>query len=282
MNTTNQPNGVFQEQIGKQAFIDVLSTAITGLRRARIGPEVSLGPSVAIGGAGRAYARSRRGVCVDSENPLEWRYGPNPLFRHLPRYNVRFRSNTRPLTAAEVKGVLSALFCRGFRARPLLAEVTFDLANTSVADLRAQLLSSLRSEREVSAGGTYYVGAPKSPSEIRIYQKAPAITRLEVILRVGFFRKHNILRLEDLSQLRAFDFSRTLRFCQRKDRFSLAAELRSLPDGNAKRLLLKWPTGCPLRLWVSTLRSAGIDPERCLTDSPIQKQIERMQRALIW
>jgi len=191
------PKGVFPQLIDQAAFFDRVNLAIEGHCRRRAGLTVQHGSSIPIGGPERPYARAIHGTCLRTGNPFELRYGRNRMFRNLPSFSLRFRSDICPLTCDEVAVVTSALFRRGFRLRPMLLELTFDVVGTTVANLRNSIMSSLRWERHLCdehGAQTFYLGSPYSPLQIWIYDKQrPDIVRIEAVLRAGFLRAPTIL-----------------------------------------------------------------------------------------
>ncbi|MCU1307454.1 MAG: xerD 1 [Acidobacteriaceae bacterium] len=211
----SQSKGVFEGLVSGRAFIDKIYLVIEGAQRRRKLETLHCQPSIAIGGPGRPYARSVHATNRRTLNPVELRYGPNPLFRNLATMSLCLRSEGQPLTASEIADSAAALIRNGFRMRVSRVELTCDVNCASVRELDAHLVT--RAERVlhmVDSNGhkTLYVGAPASPWQLRIYDKAPGIVRVEFVLKNRFLREKGIAGLMDICRLRELDFNRLASF----------------------------------------------------------------------
>jgi hypothetical protein len=220
--------GVFQHLTGLAAFFDRISFGVYGIRRHRMSSRVSVQRSIPIRGPKQPFARAMHGVFLPTGNSFELRFGPNRKFPHLPPISLRFRSVACPVTVYEVVSVANDVLLAGFRIRPMFIENTFDLPDVAVADLRHRIVSSARYERELEdkyGARTFYVGSPRSPVQIRIYQKQHDVARLEVVLRSAYLRQHGIVSIGDVAKIRQIDCSKLLRLIERRPRSPLAADL---------------------------------------------------------
>jgi hypothetical protein len=218
-------------------------------------------------------------------NPFELRYGANRFFSNLPASNLRFRSESCPLSEEEVRLVTNSLFCSGVKARPTLVEMTWDLTGTSVKELRNSAVTSFRRElelRDEQGRSTYYAGGPRSGVQLRVYDKAAALVRLEMVFRSSYLRSHGIFDIEDIGILRDVELSRWIRFCATKSDSRLERRLKKVPHGWRRNNLLNWPLRWPLNIWASTVRHFGVDPKQYLRNSAVHDQLRVMQTRLVW
>ena len=277
--------GVFERLVNFASFFDRVSLSVQGTRRRWPLDSVECRPSIPIGGPNRPYARAIHGVCLRSGNPFELRYGANPHYRHLPAASLRFRSEGCPLTLDEITLVARSLFCGGFHSQVGLLEFTFDVTGTTVFSLANRCVYSLRCElRLIDDNGrhTVYIGSPRSPLQIRIYDKLSGLVRMEFVMRRRFLRLHGINQVGDVDRVRALDMPRFIRFCEWQKRSQLAKALEYLPSGWRKQRLSNWPDRWPLQIWAGAMRHWKVDPTTYLKSSPLQHAIENMQRKLIW
>jgi hypothetical protein len=218
-------------------------------------------------------------------NPFELRYGANPFFSNLPACNLRFRSEACPLTEEEVRLVTNSLFCSGVKARPTLVEMTWDLTGTSVKELRNSAVTSFRRERELrdeQGRSTYYVGGPRSGVQVRVYDKAVGVVRVEFVFRSSYLRSRGILDIHGIEALRSVGISRWIRFCTQRPDGGLERKLHGVPPGWRRRNLINWPLRWPLNIWASTVRHFGVDPQQYLRTAAVHRQMLVMQKHLVW
>jgi hypothetical protein len=218
-------------------------------------------------------------------NPFELRYGANRLYANLPASSLRFRSEACPLTEEEVRLVTNSMFRSGVKARPTLVEMTWDLAGTSVKELRNSAVTSFHRElelRDERGRSTYYAGGPNSGVQARVYDKAEALVRMEMVFRSSYFRSHGIFDIGDIGILRDVEFSRWIRFCAMKPNGRLERKLTKVPPGWRRRNLLNWPSRWPLNIWASTVRHFRVDPKQYLRSSAVNDQLLEMQTRLVW
>jgi hypothetical protein len=280
----NEHGGIFAQLIGVAAFFHRISFGVEAIRRQRPGSNVSTQASLPIGGERQAYARAIHGTYLPTGNAFELRYGANRMFPNLPSMSLRFRSIVCPVTVHEVASVAYEILRAGFQMWPSYLETTFDIPNVGISELRNQLVTATRRERELEDGfgkRTFYAGSPRSPYQIRLYD-ARGVCRVELTLRSAYFRQHQMRSIGDIARIRQMDISKFLRFATLRPASLLAADMRGMPAGKCKNLLLDWPRNRPLRIWASALRFHGFDPHRHLMDSDWQARIEAMQRRLIW
>mgnify|MGYP001592252979 FL=1 len=152
------------------------------------------------------------GVCALTGNPVELRYGRTRPFRRLPPLRLVLRSESVPLTAAQVTLAADSLVRVGLRAYLSLLEFTFDVQQFGFSYLERHVTDHRRSVRQFCdqrGRKTVYIGRPRSPWQLRLYQKTDSVTRAEFILRLAFLRSHGIERLEDvllLAKMKPWDW----------------------------------------------------------------------------
>lgn len=194
----------FRLLVADASFVDTLVLSIRGARKKRTGYKVRLGRNVPIASHSSNYARTQHGHCCLTGNPLEVRYGRiRPSRKRVPPFSVVIRSEVTPVTLESAVASVEALFRKGYRATISRFELTFDthiplrfIARHAVCRLR------MRNWR-----GSLYFGSARSDWQIRVYQKAPGITRVEWVLRRGFLQSfgiNSLQKIKDAAQLPIF------------------------------------------------------------------------------
>jgi hypothetical protein len=281
---SKEESGVFQRLADKSAFIDKAVLGIWGHRRERVPPAVELAQSRAIGGSTRMYARLLPGQSQLTGNPFELKYGRLHPYRNVPPFRLSLRSDIVPLSAAGVSSTIDSLFRRGFHCQISQVEFTFDVTGYSFPFFREHLLTAAHSVTEVGMQDrrTLYAGGPRSPSQLRIYQKTDSLMRLEFVLRRAWLHAHGIEQLDDLLLLRDLDVWASASFPEfREER--LASVLNRMPSCWGKNILLQQPRRPSLRFLAGVLRwRCGVNPAPLLRHSQADHLLRRMQRKLLW
>jgi len=205
------PAGVFPHLIGHSAFVDRIGLSIWGRRRKRLPSSIQILDNPAIGGPGRLYARSIHASFLPTRNPLELRYGRTRPYPHVPQLRLFLRSEKTPLTAAQVIAALLALVRKNARIHLSVLEWTFDLDDFDFGYVRSHLVPGRRSLRKFSDDDkkrTLYLGCPTSPWQLRVYEKAETVLRIEFVFRLPFLRAHGIEQPVDVLHLRNVDLWR--------------------------------------------------------------------------
>jgi hypothetical protein len=190
-------------------------------------------------------------------------------------------SHSSPVTCADVFLILDGLFRRGYTAAISSVELTFDTAGTPLWRFGRDLCSRATvTELGSQARRTLYVGGPRSPWQVRIYQKTLSLVRVEFVLRSTFLRAHGIRRPQDLLRLRKVDLWRLVSFrvVDRASRYALPPRASEpwLKHG------LPLPPAMPASIVERELRSAGLSPRRWVIRSDCETLLRKMQRAMIW
>ena len=124
-----QMDGIFRDLVGERAFLDRVLVGVWGKARKAHGPSIAVIGNRGIAGPKSQYARLGFGKCRMSENPFQWAWGKyqKTVWRHLlPPFRFSMRSESVPITWAQLNNCVDGILLRGSRQRVTLAEVTFD------------------------------------------------------------------------------------------------------------------------------------------------------------
>jgi hypothetical protein len=280
-----ETSGVFEHTVNKAAFIDRLTLNVWGLRRRRIKRAIRLLDNVAIGGEGRMYGRCQRGVLTVNDNPFTFVYGSRSKRKRIPPFRIGLRSETTPLTCAQAIRTADSFLRKGFRMTLSLVELTFDVEGQPITSFRTDLFSRVRryDERGFLGGHrTLYVGSPKSPWQLRIYDKCKGIVRFEFILRARYLKGHGIVEVHDVLAVNRVGLWKLValrNFHAARLRSELARRTRSWK----RDLRRHWPASSPLKDLADLLRKGWhVNPGPLLMPTVCQKLLETMLRNLIW
>lgn len=281
----NGPNGVFPDLIDQSGFIDTARFGVWGAFRTGIDLDrFQFTERKPIGGKRRRYAQQLRFVHKPTGNRIWVSYGPFVEFPNLPPYMVKLFSEGEPLTLSEVEAIRQGLFRVGAEFQPSEVELTFDVTRYSISEVRATALNKAERYRLLGnrKGRTIYLGSPKSPWQLRTYEKPDfaGVLRIEFILRRSFLADRDINSPERLIQAKNINLSELVGFW-RIDPSMLVSELPEI-SGWRKEFLLGD------QLWMvekaGVLRQGwGIKPRlvsRRLTE--IDELLQAMQAKLVW
>lgn len=274
-------DGVFEHCVNSAAFVDKATLAVRGVRRKRVGHEISLESNLAIGGFGRIYARCIRARHRISRNPLQIAYGVMRGYRSLCPYALTIWSSGAPVTCAEVSLVLNAFFRCGYRATVSAAEVTFDVAGIPYWRATRDLHTRAWTQKELfdpKGRGTTYIGSVRSPWQARIYVKTPRLLRIEFVLRSRFLRRHGIRRPEQLYLVKRARLLDRVGFRIVRVRQELPPKERAIR--RRFRFLLR--PSVPASWVAALLKDARIDPRPWLCGSSLEVRLRKMLAHLIW
>ena len=276
--------GVFAHLVDERAFVDRIRIGLDGMRRKRPPAQITVGDSFAIGGPDRPYARALNGLCPRTGNPFQVRYGANPGFPNLHGQILDLRSGELPLTLQDCKEVAGSLLRAGYRSQITYLELTCDLSGTSVAHLRDHFVARATYFRELrdSLGFmTVYIGSPKSPWQLKIYDKLNAIVRVEFALRPHSLRGLCVEEPDDVSELRSFDSAQFVRFCNLTSRPSKQS-VAHIWKPWVKDLLVSWSPNRSLQTWARLMRGWKVDAAPYLANSEVQRRLRGMHRRFLW
>jgi len=275
-------SGVFPQLIDRRAFIDKIVLSIWGDKRTS--PDnVRITRNRPIGGKNRNYARSERGVLLDSGNPYELRYGPMRRKGSLPPLILVLRSERSPATVASALAAIDSLCEDVSRTTVSQVELTFDLSGVSVEWLRKRVFTRARNFRrlvDASDRRTLYVGGRTSHWQLRIYDKAPEVVRLEFVLRRPFLLKIGINVTRDLELLRGVNLKSLIRI-RRVNKYLLLGYVRRLEEIH-RRLLRKWLRDLSFCEFSKRAKNCQWElPAGLFVPSRFDKELWRMQAQLV-
>jgi hypothetical protein len=276
-------SGVFPHLVNKAAFVDRLTLGVDGGIQRRIDPGFEITANPAIGGPGRPYARSKHGIYKATGNPVELRYGANPVYRHLTDAKVIVRSEGTPMSCAEVMEILKRLFRKGHRNILRDIEFTFDVS-IPFQFFETHILTRARSVRTLTDDRnrqTLYAGAPGAEWMLRVYEKTRKTTRVEYVFRHSFLYKSGIDHLESLEKLKDLELKRIVRFpaiCRR----AFEDLIKGMFTGKQQDLFRKWPGHWSSRTLLEALEHYDLEGDGILRMSPEEQLLKRMQDRFTW
>jgi hypothetical protein len=274
--------GVFPHLVNAASFVDVIDIALWGVRRINVPGWIQQKNNLAIGGPGRAYARCIRGVNKKTGNRLQFRYGKFLPYKNVSPFALSVRSDRLPVTCADVELAIAAFLRLGYKATVSRIEFTFDVKDIPLDLFARELCTTARTfkEFESDSGTTLYAGGPRSPLQLKIYQKTYAIVRSELTLRSVFLRRHGIVRPQEAFQLRK---------ARLWDHVSFREVNQSDGDALPTRIRKHWtrlghglPPDMPAAIVLKSLRESRADPSRWLVRSPREVLLRKMQHSMIW
>jgi hypothetical protein len=163
--------------------------------------------------------------------------------------------------------VLDALFLSGYKAVVSKCEVTFH-THIPVTFLLKRACSRLTMKRFES---WICFGSPRSSWQVRVYQKAESVVRLEFVIRRTLLRASKINTIASLTKVRdlgLFDW-----FPIRELRDSCAAGGGSIPPG--------W-RGSSMRKLMRFCTNRGLTFQNLTKQCPEERALRRMLARFIW
>ena len=274
--------GVFPHLVNEAAFIDVVDIALWGDRRINVPDWIEREKSRAIGGPGRAYARCIRGRNRKTGNRFQFRYGRFMPYGNVSPFALSLRSDRLPVTCADVELAIAAFLRQGCRAKISRIELTFDVEDIALSLFARELCTTARCFREFESntGTTLYAGGPKSPWQVKFYEKTSTIVRVEFTFRNVFLRRHGIVRPHEAFMLRKAHLWDHVSF--REVDQSHGAALPARIREHWTRLGHGLPPDMPSSIVLKSLRDARVDPSRWLVRSPREVLLRKMLSNLIW
>jgi hypothetical protein len=277
------PPGVFRYCFDQCAFIDKVSVAVTGTRRRKTNARlIETTANRPIGGPGKFfYGRAMVGTLSATENPFQLRYGKLNRLPHIADAVLTLRSERRPITAAELYKCATGLFRSGARLRPNNVELTFDISLYRFEEIRNAVVTKAQPRLiEGASRTTVYYGSPRGPWMLRLYQKAPRIIRIELVLRSSLLSRSGITSPDDVLHLRTLPLYKLVRFLACDSSFLTRATANA--SKARQRVYKDWPNCRPISLLNAMLSDEPTLRKRVLHASEIQNTVNHMQQNLIW
>jgi hypothetical protein len=282
LSESKKARGVFPNIVDRRAFFDKIVLSVWGKKR-DLPENIRKIVNLPIGGADRNYARAERGVLTTSGNPYEMRYGPMRLQSTLPPIMLTLRSERRPTTVRSTVVAIESLCEEVSKATVSQVELTFDLSGVSVEWLRNRVFTRARRFRRLrdqDGRRTLYIGGRQTPWQVRIYDKASDVVRLEFILRRQFLRRLGINNPADLRRLRDANLTRLIRI-RRLNRPALREFAGNL-NWIRRRVLGDWIRDFTLREFATSAQECGWKlPPELLPRSVIDRRLENMLGRLV-
>ncbi len=278
---------VFRYLLNEAAFVDGIALSVWTDRNPILDQLVD-SKSIGILGPKSRYARLLSGKAPLTGNLVEVLYGRVSRFPRVPPYRVVIRSEEMPLTGAQVNETMRLLFPTATKIRPVLVELTFDLMKKVTVDqLQQHMIYRARQITELTdfAGKrTTYIGSPRSPLEIKLYDKVKSkgIVRLELILQRKFLSDCKIQEPDNLVTLRSVALD-SIFSVRRFSRPRIAKATTGWSDEYWQDMARNWEfDGRPLQMLCRMLGGGGDVTGRLFPRSGLQRTVEKMQKNLIW
>jgi hypothetical protein len=282
---------IFDDLVNRAAHFDRIAVNLSGqmsnwqeFKGDVLVHNIFLGENVAIGGEKRPYARMQ---VAQSSDGVEIRFKYARQLYYVPPCRLLLRSVRTPIRACHVEEAICGFMdASNYSACISEVELTFDIRCSSIELVSRQVATRMTRYRlmeDESGRKTFYFGGPRSYSQLRIYQKATQVVRIEVILRLPFLRARKIKIISDVAALRNFDLGAVVRLrVYRKDAFSrVTKRYEGQPEYRARAFpaLIRFH---PVRSIEREFRRRGWSPHLFLRQSPLQRQLQKMLRRLVF
>lgn len=288
-NSTRDRSGVFANLHNRAAFIDTLILSIWSDRRPDPVPAIITGPSRPIAGGPRSH--SLYGRCLDlcmkyTGNLGQLQYAPLSQFTRVPPLRLLLRSESLPLTCVETSQAVDGLCGLSLKHLHVSSlELTCDLRGFSISSLEREIFTRTRRRHEIKdAEGctTLYFGSRRSACQIRMYDKAADILRVELILRRPWLKANQITCPGDLILLRAVDFTPLVDFREfRRNRLDSVLK-RNRSDWRRQDLKHQMNRLSHAELARLLRTTCRVDPIPLLQPSKAGRLIRRMHSNLVF
>jgi hypothetical protein len=274
--------GIFPYLVNRAVFVDKVVAAVWGTRRKRSIPRIVGERNFAIGGPKSFYARCKPRRHSVSDNDLQLKYGLMRKYGNLSPLKLTMIASGSPITSADLSLTLDGLLHQGYRSLISLVELTFDTEGVSLDRFGRELCSRAQIREFQNGRGkvSLYVGGPRSPWQLRIYNKTPWIVRLEFVLRNVYLRAHHIRRPQDVLFLRKTDLGRLVGFREVSQAGGYALPARIREPWLERGLTL--PPAVPASIVQKELRQAGVNPARWVVPSKREALLREMQNHMVW
>jgi hypothetical protein len=272
---------VFGHLVDKAAFVDTITLSVDCGEKPRLEKIVER-KSDGIMSRQSNYARMVRGKWIVTGNPVTILYGKVNRFSGVPPCRLTVRSEATPVTGAQVNKLVQSIFPAANDVRVSLVELTFDVSTFSFSDVyssvlyRAMHTRSFGNERH---GRTIEIGSPRSLWFASIYEKKESVLRVEFKLRRGFLSSKGMNSANDLVGMRSLQLEKLLSL-RKFRRTRINAATQGWPEV-ARDWYLRSDTR-PKWLLHRMARAHGLNPNYVLPKSMNQRQLESMQRQLVW
>jgi hypothetical protein len=230
------------------------------------------------------YSRRVDGVWNMTDNPVMLLYGKTKQFENVPDNRFTMRSESVPVTAAQVLRFVKGMIPGSPEISVSSLELTFDLTSTSISHLWRSVIHRASTDQIMGYSGsrTIYIGSPSSKWQARIYDKTNSVVRVEIVLRRPFLSEVGVKHPEDvllLSRLKIWELLSVRRF----SKSGAMNATKNWRERVYRDLIVQWPMRKQrLQDLVKFLRANGIDVAQVLPKAQLQNTLEKMQRRLVW
>lgn len=289
MNPTEEKEGrnrkregkVFPHLVDQAAFVDTIRLSVHSDQRPRL-DEIPNQQNIGILSRHSNYCRMITGNWTKTGNPVTILYGKVNRFSRVPPASVTVRSESIPVTAAHINKMVESVFPTASDVHVSLVEFTFDVATFSYPEAYRSVVHRAIERKELGDernGRTLDIGSPRSLWFATIYEKRQDVLRVEFKLQRGFLSAQGWNHPNDLVALRTLPLSKLMSLRKfSNSRISGATEGWS---EMAREWCLR-SAARPLWLLHRVLSANGLDANRLLPESASQRQLESMQRLLVW
>jgi hypothetical protein len=283
--TRRRDQEVVRYAVDQCAHFDCIRISVAGQLRPDFQNRVEIISNEPIGGSESMYSRLITGWTKATNIEFQLKYGRHrsaPTFPYPP-FQLLLKSRATALTLAQVRAAMHDIFADGAQASTSAIELTFDTP-LPFETIRRDVQTRARHIREMEdddGNRSMYIGSPRSPQQLCIYEKTTGVTRVELKLRSKALRAFRIRCLDELLRLRSADVWRFVRW-QKLDAFSTAIQIgRKMPE-RYSRICYSLFRRNPLLLGRYLRREWRISTAPLLRSSAVQSTLRRMQSKLLW
>ncbi len=272
---------VFPHLVDKAAFVDTIRLSVDSDRKPRL-DEIVDHENEGILSKNSNYSRMVTGSWKVTGNPVTILYGKANRFSPVPPVCLTVRSESMPVTGAQINKMVKSVFPTARGVRVSSVELTFDVSTFSFSEVcRSVVYRAIHTEELGDARGrrTFYIGSPRSPWFARIYEKREGVLRVEFKLQRGFLSAQGLGRPDDLVALGTLQLSKLISL-RNASRTRIIAATEGWPEV-ARDWSLRSATR-PLWLLHRVACANGLKVNQLLPESASQRLLESMQRLLVW
>lgn len=213
--TQRREGQIFPHLVDRAAFVDTIRLSVHSHRKPRLDQIDNQENYGILSGSGSNYARKLSGTWTATGNPIVILYGKVNRFSGVPPVSLIVRSESMPVTAAQVNKMVESVFPRVADVRVSSVELTFDVSTFCYSEAcRSAVYRAIHTRELSDARGrrTFYIGSPRSLWFARIYEKRKDVLRAEFKLQRGFLSAQGWNHPNDLVAMRTLQLSKLISF----------------------------------------------------------------------
>ena len=168
---------MFSYLVDKAAFVDTIRLSVHSDQRPRL-DEITDQQNRGILSSGSNYARKITGTWTATGNPITILYGKVNRFSAVPPVCLTVRSESMPVTGAQINKMVESVFPTARGVRVSSVELTFDVSTFSFSEVcRSVVYRAIHTSELSGARGrrTFYIGSPRSSWFARISPIIPTV-----------------------------------------------------------------------------------------------------------